>query len=74
MVENFAVGVLDTGGKFAAVLLIPAAILPPVLLTPVVHLTCECPRIFEKNRNGPNGLLWGWGELIHEKNQKQKIS
>jgi hypothetical protein len=23
---------------------------------------------------GLNGILWGWGELIHEKNQKQKIS
>jgi hypothetical protein len=34
------------------------------------------PRIFEKIRNGPNGILWGWGggELIDEKNQKQKIS
>jgi hypothetical protein len=32
------------------------------------------PRIFEKIRNGPNGILWGWGKLIHEKNQKQKIS
>ncbi len=20
------------------------------------------PRIFEKIRNGPNGILWGWGE------------
>ncbi len=24
--------------------------------------------------NGPNGILWGWGKLIYEKNQKQKIS
>ncbi len=36
---------------------------------------CEIsPRIFEKIRNGFNGILWGWGELIREKNQKQKIS
>jgi hypothetical protein len=26
-----------------------------------VHLYLR-PRIFEKNRNGPNGILWGWGE------------
>ncbi len=31
------------------------------------------PRIFEKNPNGLNGILWGWGKLIHEKNQKPKI-
>ncbi len=32
-------------------------------------------RIFEKIRNGSNGILWGWGggKLIHE-NQKQRIS
>jgi hypothetical protein len=24
--------------------------------------------------NGPNGSLWGIGKMIHEKNQKQKIS
>ncbi len=33
------------------------------------------PWIFEKIRNGPNGIYSGaWGKLIHEKNQKQKIS
>jgi hypothetical protein len=39
--------------------------LPPVSvsLTPVVNLElCISPRIFEKIRNGPNGILWGWGE------------
>ncbi len=37
--------------------------LPPVLKTPVVHLKLRIsPRIFEKIRNGPNGILWGWGE------------
>jgi hypothetical protein len=51
---KFAAGVVDTGGNFAA-------ILPPVSLIPVVHLYLR-PRIFEKNRNGPNGILWGWGE------------
>ncbi len=37
--------------------------LPPVSLIPVVHLYSQIsPRIFEKIRNGPNGILWGWGE------------
>jgi hypothetical protein len=48
---------------------------PPVSLIPVVHLFLQIsPRIFEKIRNGPNGILWGGGKLIDEKNQKQKIS
>ncbi len=43
--------------------LIQAAILPPVSLIPVVHLYLQIsPQIFEKIRNGPNGILWGWGE------------
>ncbi len=59
LVAKFAAGVVDTGGKFAAgVIVTPEAILPPVLIW-----------------NGPNGILWVWGgKLIHEKNQKQKIS
>jgi hypothetical protein len=32
------------------------------------------PQIFEKIWNSPNGVIRGWGKLIHEKNQKQKIS
>jgi hypothetical protein len=37
--------------------------LPPVSTTPVVTLELRIsPRIFEKIRNGPNGILWGWGE------------
>ncbi len=37
--------------------------LPPVSTTPVVNLELRIsPRIFEKIRNGPNGILWGWGE------------
>jgi hypothetical protein len=44
-------------------------------LTPVANLELRIsPRIFEKIRNGLNGILWGWGKLIYEKNQKQKIS
>jgi hypothetical protein len=37
--------------------------LPPVSTTPVVNLELQIsPRIFEKIRNGPNGILLGWGE------------
>jgi len=46
LVAKFAAGVVDTGGKFA---------------TGVVELRIS-PRIFEKNQNGPNGILRGLGE------------
>ncbi len=60
---KFAADVIDTGGKFAAGVIDTGVNLPPVSLTPVVHLDLRIsPRIFEKNRNGPNGILWGWGE------------
>jgi hypothetical protein len=37
--------------------------LPPVSTTPVVNLELRISsRNFEKIRNGPNGILWGWGE------------
>jgi hypothetical protein len=37
--------------------------LPPVSTTPVVNLELRIsPRIFEKIRNGFNGILCGWGE------------
>ena len=62
-VENFATSfdsVVDTGGKVST---IPAAYLPPVSVTPVVNLELGIsPRLLEKIRNGPNGILWGWGE------------
>ncbi len=51
------------------VLLTPKANLPPVSLIPVVHLDL---RIFDKIRNSPNGILWGWGKLIHEKKLEAK--
>jgi hypothetical protein len=36
--------------------------LPPVSLTSVANLELRIsPRIFEKIRNGFNGILWGWG-------------
>ncbi len=46
-------------------------------LPPVVHLEPRIsPRIFEKIRNGCNVMVYSgaWGKLIHEKNQKSKIS
>jgi hypothetical protein len=37
--------------------------LPPVSLTPVVHVELQIsPQIFEKILNGPNGILRGLGE------------
>jgi hypothetical protein len=41
-----------------------------------VHLELRIsPRIFEKIRNpGPNGIIRGFGELIHVENLKSKIS
>jgi hypothetical protein len=50
LVAKFSAGFVDTGGKFAAgVVVTPAAILPPVSLIPVVHLDLLIsPRIFEK--------------------------
>ena len=71
---KFAAGVVDTGGNLPPMSLIPAAILLPVSLTPVVNLPPVSlipvvnlelrisPRIFEKFRNGPNGILRGLGE------------
>jgi hypothetical protein len=43
--------------------------LPPVSTTPVVQLELQIsPPIFEKIRNGPNGILRGLGgKLIQEK-------
>jgi hypothetical protein len=38
--------------------------LPLVSTTPVVNLELQIsPRIFEKIRNGPIGILWRWGEI-----------
>jgi hypothetical protein len=56
-------GVVDTGGKFAAGVVDTGGNLPPVSLTPVVHLDLRIyPRIFEKVRNDPNVIIRGLGE------------
>ncbi len=46
---------------------------PLVSLTQVVHLELWIsPLIFVKIQNGPNGILRGLGERIHEKNRSRK--
>ncbi len=53
-----ATSVVDTSGKFAPRVVDTGGTLPPVLLIPAVHLDLRIsPRIFEKIRNGPNGIL-----------------
>ncbi len=71
---KFAVGFVDTGGNSPPASLTPVANLPLVSLTPVANLppvslilvvNLELRislRIFEKIRNGPNGILTGLGE------------
>ncbi len=49
--------------------------LPPVSLTPVANLELRIsPRIFEKIRNGLNGILWGWGGNWFMKRTRNKKS
>ena len=66
---KFATGVVDTGGNFAA----GVVDLPPVSLIPVVHLDSQIsPRIFEKIRNDPNGIIRGLGETDSRKKPEAK--
>jgi hypothetical protein len=75
MVTKFAACVVDTGGKFAAGVVDTGGNLPPVSLTPVVHLDLRIsPRIFKKFEMILMLLSGAWGKVIHEKNLKQKIS
>ncbi len=47
--------------------------LPPVSTIPMVHLELRIsPRIFKKIQDGPYGILWGWGKLIHKKTKRKK--
>jgi hypothetical protein len=47
----------------SVVLLILVANLPLVSTIPAVNLELQIyARLLEKIRNGPNGILWGWGE------------
>ncbi len=69
-------GVVDTGGKWeksSIRIICRRCRLPPVSLIPVVHLDLRISlRIFEKNRNCPNGILWGWGETDSWKTRSKK--
>jgi hypothetical protein len=60
--QRLIAGVVDTGDKFSAVALTLPSSLSPVSLTPLIkiHLRLS-PRIFEKSRNYPNGILRGLG-------------
>ncbi len=51
-VTKFAAGVVDTGGKFAT----------GVVDTGGAPSLSNISANFRKNSNGPNGILWGWGE------------
>jgi hypothetical protein len=74
---NFATSsscVVDTGGKFATGVNDTGGNLPPVSVTPVVHLDLRIsPRIFKKFEMIQMLLSGAWGKVIHEKNLKQKI-
>ncbi len=49
--------------------------MPPVSLTPVANLELRIsPRIFEKIRNGPNGIIRGLGETGSRKKPEAKKS
>jgi hypothetical protein len=48
----FATGVIDTGGKFAA----------GVVDTGGAPLLANISANFRNIRNGPDGIIWGWGE------------
>jgi hypothetical protein len=68
---KFAAGIFDTGGKFAT--RINNASKNGGKICHRCHLDSRIsPRNFEKIRNGLNGILWGWGKLIHEKKPEAK--
>ncbi len=70
MVEKFATGVADIGGKFATGVVDTGGNFAGGVVdtdgkfaTGVVDTGSRIsPRIFEKIGNGLNGILWGWGE------------
>jgi hypothetical protein len=52
---------------------LPPVSLTPVALTPVANLELRIsPRIFEKIRNGPNGIIRGLGETDSRKKPEAK--
>ncbi len=63
---HFFAGVVDTAEQFIAVFIDTGNKL-------FIHLQIS-PQIFDKIKNGPNGILGGLGDTVHEKNLKLKIS
>ncbi len=62
---KFAAGVVDTGGKFATGVVDTGGKFATGVADTGGQVNLELrisPRIFEKIRNGPNGILRGWGE------------
>jgi hypothetical protein len=73
LVEKFAAGVADTGGKFAAgVVDTGSNFAAGVVDTGGKFALRLSPRIFKKIRNGPNAILWGWGETDSSKKPEAK--
>jgi hypothetical protein len=67
----FVTGVIDTCGKFTAVVVDNGSSLPPV--SPLVHLGLRIsPRIFEKIINDPHVISGTWGKMMHEKTPEAK--
>ncbi len=63
--DKFINGINDTGDHWKS----------PVSLTPLINIHSRIsPRIFEKIRNGPKGILMGPGDTDSWKNLKSKIS
>jgi hypothetical protein len=66
--DKFAVGIIDTSGKFA-----PVSTTPAVLVAKYVD-TGEYFREFSKFEMILMLFSGAWGKMIHERNLKQKIS
>jgi hypothetical protein len=72
---KFAAGVVDTGGKFATGVVDTGGNFAAGSLIPVVNLDLRIStRISRKFETVLMVYSGAWGKLIHEKNQKQKIS
>jgi hypothetical protein len=76
LVAKFAAGVADTGGKFAAGVVdtggnFAAGVVDTGGAPLLANISGEFPKKFETVLMG---YSWARGKLIHEKNQKQKIS
>ena len=71
MLPLFAAGVIDTGGNLPPASLTPVENLPPVSLTLTKMGEKFATGVADTGGKFATGVV---GKLIHEKNQKQKIS